>query len=301
MKRSILLGCLMILLISCKDGTNTNEALANKTTANGESFKRVFSDGDYNFQLEYNNRLDTSYFDVLYQGKKVSREGYRGRVGSEFLADINRDEKNEVYFVAEHGDSLRLIGFLMDEGKSTPIAKKGVRKLAKRKASSYSVQRNQLIEKYEVLSEKGERIVHESRYNLVKNGEAYELLPQGWQPFELSHMTGQYVSRDDAKAGYYKVMVLGQRDGGKWKVDIKVKRNGDKKILCSFNGVGEFIDRDLYVPLDQANPDLKGSLQIRFLNLMAAVYTENKSDYKEMISFCPSKGSIAGNFKKTEI
>lgn len=113
--------------------------------------------------------------------------------------------------------------------------------------------------------------------------------------------SGQYVSKDNNGAGYYKVMLLSKTAEGDWNVDIKVKKNGDKKVICDFKGKGYFKNRDLIVPLKEVNSSLKGALKIRFVDLMAIVYTEDVADNKEMIFFCKGEGSIAGNFKKTDI
>ena len=292
---------LIMLIVGCQEKPEISPPPLKTSNQKSESFKRTMSNGDYNFQLEYNDRLDTSYFDVLLKGKKISRQGYKGKIKDEILADLNRDGNNEIYIHVWHENQSQLFGYFFEDGKAIEIKKEEYRKLAKVKSTSYKVRRNQLMESYNFLNSDGKIVSKESRYNLVKRNEEYVLLPEGWQPNELGKIGGQYVARDATDAGYYKVMLLKKKSGGIWNIDIKTKSNGDKNILCDFNADGYFVDRDLMVPLDQVDPNLKGRLQIRFLDLMAVVFTENISDSKEMISFCNGRGSIAGNFKKTNI
>ena len=235
------------------------------------------------------------------KAKKISRKGFRGMVKDDFLADLNKDRKKELYFVIEYKNSSLLRGFIFDEGKSIEIKKQTPKDLGKVNISSYRLERNQWVERYKFLSKEGKIEAKESRYNLVIRDGGYELLPQGWSKSELEGMTGQYASRGSLESGHYKTLIIGQREGGKWKVNIKVRQTSDKKVLCEFNGLGAFVDKDLFVPLNQSDPSLKGRLQIRFLDLLATVYTEEVADNKEMNSFCTGRGSIAGNYKKTDI
>ncbi|MDF1694476.1 MAG: hypothetical protein P1U56_01500, partial [Saprospiraceae bacterium] len=274
---------------------------APQKTNTDASFKRVVSDGEYNFQLEYNHRLDTSYLDVVFQGRKKMRYGYGGKVDKEFLIDMNRDQKNELYVVVERSHNKQLFGYYFENGESKEIKREMYGESSNKKVISYKVERNQIVEQYNNTFANGQIEKTESRYNLVKDGLDYILLPQGWLPNELKNMAGQYAARDAAGAGYYKVMLLTQLRGGTWNVDIKVKRNGDKKEMCSFVGNGYFKDQFLFVPMKDVNPDLKGTLKIRFLDLLSIVYTENPADSKEMVAFCDGVGSIAGNFKKTNL
>ena len=295
--------CLIIavLLIGCKGESKISESDSSLPGYENEAFKRAFSDGNYNFQVEYNNRLDTSYFDVLYKGKKVSRQGYKGKIEDEFITDLNRDNKNEVYIVVAFAEQTALFGYTFEAGKAVLIEKEEHRNRTNINSTAYKIGNNQIIETYISLSPSGQPIKEESRYNLVKRDNEYILMPEGWHPMDLNNMTGQYASRSAKGSGYYKVMFLKNKGGGKWNVDIKTKLNGSKKEICNFNGDGYFLDRDLIVPLNEVNPNLKGKLKIRFLDLMAIVYTEDQANSKEMISFCNGQGSIAGNFKKTDI
>jgi len=298
-----LFGLLIILLlaISCKENTKTADPILNQTIQKEASFKRAFSDGDFNFQLEYNNRLDTSYFDVFYKGKKVSRQGFSGKVEDEFLTDLNNDKKNELYIVVKNSDRSSVFGYLFDNGKSIPIKREEFRDLSQVKSSKYKVENNQLVEQFKAPLKGGEMGYKEWRYNLVEREGEFVLLPQGWKPHELAQMTGQYAAQGDQKTGYYNVMLLNRKKGGIWNVSIKTKRKRDKKVLCDFSGDGYFVDKNLMVPMNKINSKLKGSLKIQFLDLMAIVYTIDQADSKEMTSFCSGNGSIAGNFLKTEI
>lgn len=290
-----------LILCGCNDSAKNNNSNTGQENQRDPSYKDVFSDGDYNFQVEYNNRMDTSYFDVVYKGKKVSRLGYSGKVEKSFLADLNRDEKNEVYLEMKKESASKVFGYYLNNGELLKINVDQPRHLKKVKASSYKVERNQLIGTYKYISKERKVVTHESRFNLVKREGGYILLPQGLKPHVMQKMTGQYLAKNASTPGYYKSLVVGQREGGKWRAEIQVKRTKDRSVVCEFSGIGEFIDGDLYVPLNQENPELKGTLQIRFIGLLAAVYTAEQENGEELVSFCPERGSIAGNFKKTEI
>ena len=66
---------LLVVIIGCKNESKNSNSYPDETAQRERPFKRAFSDGDYNFQLEYDNRLDTSYLDVLYKGKKNKSKG----------------------------------------------------------------------------------------------------------------------------------------------------------------------------------------------------------------------------------
>lgn len=292
---------MLIFLLSCKQEAKITDSKVSENITPEESFKRVFSDGDYNFQVEYNNRLDTSYLDILYKGKKVRRHGFKGRIKNEFLVDLDNDGKNEVYVLVEKESNEKLYAYYFEDGKTTEIVWEHFFDAAKIISTSYNFVQNQIVEKYKIINSDNKAETRTLRYNLVKRDGGLFLLPQGRHPEELKKMSGQYAARDGSGAGYYKVMLLDDLGGGIWGVDIKVKRNGDKKILCDFNGKGYFLDENLIVPFGDVNPKLKGALKIRFVDLLAVVYTEDPLDNNEMVSFCESVGSIAGNFKKTNI
>jgi hypothetical protein len=292
---------ILVLMFGCKEEVIQTLPISTDTKKVEESFQRVFSDDDYNFQVEYNNRLDTSYLDVLYKGKKINRYGYKGRVKSEFLADLNMDRKNELYVEIIQGKNSELFGYHFDNGNASEIIKKSYGDKPNATPTSYKIVRGQLVEQYNMPIGKGEFEKRISKYNLVRRKNELVLLPQGWHPKAIENMSGQYASRDASGAGYYKVMLLKNKGEGVWNVEIKVKRNEDKSIICDFNGDGFFLDENLIVPLNQVDTELSGALKITFLELLAAVYTVDPSDSKEMISFCDKVGSIAGNFKKTSI
>ena len=127
-----------------------------------------------------------------------------------------------------------------------------------------------------------------------------ELVPHGRELGELKSMTGQYAAREEG-SGVYKTLLLGEREGSTWAVNIKTKKVSNKEVICEFTGTGDFFDGDLYIPLNQTDPQLKGVLRIRFVELMAVVYTDDVENSKEMSIVCDGNGSIAGNFKKTDI
>lgn len=292
---------LMMLILSCKGENAISDNSSKQKETAGESFKRVVSDDDYNFQTEYNERLDTSFLDVVYKGRRLARYGYKGKIKSEAVTDLNKDNQNELYVVVANKAVEEVFGYHYSKGTFTAIKKRTFKQDAGLKSIAYSIERNQLVERYKVMNKEGQIEHRTSNYNLILDGHDFILLPQGWLPQELSKMGGQYAERAAAGSGYYKVMLLEDLGAGDWRVDIKVKENGTKDVLCDFVGAGYFVDRDLIVPLNNVNPQLKGSLRIRFLDLMAAVYTEDPNDSKEMITFCNGVGSIAGNFKKTNL
>lgn len=302
MCKNILGGLLIIvLMIGCKEEVQNSTPNSTDATNTEQSFKRVLSDGDYNFQVEYNNRLDTSYLDILFKGKKVNRYGFKGRIKNEILADLNFDTKNELFVETSHEGNSNLYGYHFDNGTTSKILKETYGDKPGAQPISYKVVRDQLIEQYNLPVGEGKFEKRISKYNLVKRKSDLVLLPQGWHPKAIQNMSGQYAARDATGAGYYKVMMLKNKGEGVWNVDIKVKRNGDKMIICDFNADGFFLDEHLIVPMNQLNSELSGALKITFLELLAAVYTVDPSDSKEMISFCNEVGSIAGNFKKTSI
>lgn len=290
----------LMLLVGCKEGVKIdNNAAANSNT--DESFRRIVTDGDYNFQTEYNGRLDTSYLDVLYKGKKIKRFGYEGKIKNEVIVDLNSDKQNELFVVVGNKKKEEVNGYYYSSGLVNEIEKRDFKENLPIQSISYSIIRGQLVEKFSIKNSEGKIEHNTSNYNLVRHDDGFALLPQGWHPSKLKKMTGQYAERDASGAGYYKVMLLEDMGEGNWKVDIKVKRNGSKEVICDFIGVGYFLDHNLIVPLNNNDPKLKGSLKIRFLDLMAAVYTSDPKDSNEMVSFCKDVGSIAGNFKKTNL
>ncbi len=302
MLKNIFVGWMVLILVAgCNSKSGTTNSENDRRKERVESFKRAFSDGSYNFQIEYNNRLDSSYLDILYQGNKVSRERFWGSIKSDFLTDLNEDKKKEILLVVETENSTDLYGYVIKDGKADRILKENGLNESEVKSVEYKVERNQLIEQFKTLMDNGNDGFHESRYNLVKRDEEYVLLPQGWQPFEIENLIGQYEIGIDKTTGNNKILLIGEREGGKWNVEIRVRRAKDKKLVCQFKSLGEFVDQDLFVPMNQVDPELKGTLQIRFLNSMAAVYTAKEANYKELASVCTGVGSIAGNFKKIRL
>lgn len=297
--------CVSLIVVALALGCNEEANQGLPTSSNDgnveQSFKRAFSDGDYNFQVEYNNRLDTSYLDVLYKGKKVKRFGFKGKVKNEILADLNFDKENELYIETDYEGKINMHAYHFDQGNAIEIIKQSYGDKVNTIPISYKIVRDQLLEEYHLPLESGKNENRISKYNLVRKGNDLVLLPQGWHPKAIENMSGQYAERDAVGAGYYKVMILKNKEEGVWNVDIKVKRNGDKKIICDFNGDGFFLDENLIVPFNKINPELEGALKITFLEMWTAVYTVDRSDNKELIAFCNGVGSIAGNFKKTSI
>lgn len=126
-------------------------------------------------------------------------------------------------------------------------------------------------------------------------------IPKLESKLRLDSRIGLYVSNDGEKAGYYSTLKISKNVLREWMVEIKVKETSTKVTICDFSGKGEFLDGDLFVPLDYIKPDIKGQLQIRFIDLHAFVYTEDHADVGETIKFCNGTGSIVGTFDKTDI
>ena len=224
-----------------------------------------------------------------------------GKAGNELFLDLNKDGNKEFYFTTQLGEEANIQAFHLIDGKVIRIQKDDYNLKDKTQIYEYKFVRGQLVEKYRTRLENDKTGFAQSEYNLVFTAKGWELLPQGWHPTELDRLDGQYASRDATGVGYYKVMMLHNLGDGTFNVDIKLKRNGDKKVLCDFNANGVFRDKSLLVPLNQVQSELKGTLKISLLGLQAAVYTENPEDSQDMVTVCNGERSIAGNFKKTDI
>lgn len=291
----------LLMVIGCKSDQRTPELTSTTSESKLDSKDSEYVRGEHKIRIENDEKSNTSVLKVDFKGRALEGLELDGKVKREFISDLNGDSYNEVYLIVERGQGIVLKAVQLENESVVSIEKIPMKFGLTGAPYDYVVERGQLIERYTVDAEDGKKQKKEVKYNVVKNGDRLELQPQGFLPIELKNMGGQYAARDAAGAGYYKVMLLKQLGGGRWSVDIKVKRNGDKKILCDFVGYGYFEDSYLYVPLSEVNPTLKGSLKIRFIDLLAAVYTADPDDNKEMISFCPGVGSIAGNFKKTNL
>lgn len=292
--------CLMIvmILVGCKDQSKTNGSNSNAAISKNKSFKQDFTEENYKFQIAYDHRLDSSFLDVSFRGQTILRDRYRGVVTDHILSDLDQDRNKEIFFVVDDEEQSGLYGISLDIRNIEEIQL--IRRIENSRVLSpkYSLERNQIIERYNIIAKDGKERKGEARYNMVERNNALVLLPQGWQEYELKNLLGQYVVEDSKADGFRKVLLIGEREGGQWNVDIKVKRKKDNKQVCHFEGLGEFINRDLLVSLNQKNENLKGELQIRFVNALATVYTSDKADYKEMATFCTSEGSIVGNYKR---
>jgi len=267
----------------------------------GSFDKMLSSDSGYEFRLVYDENKSLSSVVGKYEGDEVLEKQFSGKLMKEFITDLNKDGDQELFLVVKGKTGTDLYGFGFNDDQATPITIVNSRKVQGVINSRYKLASGQLVHEYTMKEEDGTAKKGTSAFNLVDRDGTPTLLPQGWRPVELKGMSGQYASREGAKAKLYKVMQLVPLDGGRWRVEIRVKQKVDKKTLCEFTGIGEFIDHDLFVPLSEANPRYQGTLQIRFLDLMAIVYTEDVADNKEMTEICNGTLSISGNFKKTDI
>jgi len=285
------LGIWMICLIlgGCKESKSNQES--------DDSYKS-FSEGNYTFDLSYDEQKDSTVLKISLREEEIERKSYVGKVDSHLVADLDQNRKKEIYLVASGEKTVHLFGFQLEGKKAVQIVKGGGNKTIKAGSVVYSVKRNQLIERYQYGTTDRKIQSGESRYNLVKRGDGLILLPQGWQPSELENLLGQYSAKSNSKKGISKTLLIGEREGGKWNVEIEVTNKAGNQELCRFKGLGEFVDRDLYVPMNEIDSTLKGKLKVIFLDGTAIVYTEDKADFEEMATFCSGNGSIAGNYKK---
>jgi len=300
----------MFLTISCKKDPAQNVKTkpsssidqsidkANKTANKSLIEGKITSDktvADVSF------RNGKSKVKISQDGKKIETLEIDGSIKQLFFDDLNIDKNKELFILANRGKGTIFYTYTIVGDQLLEIFLKRPEQSKKGVNPIYSVKGKQLVEKYSTKDKEGKTVSKSLQYNLVAGEAGYHFKPEGWSTAQLSKMTGQYASRDALKAGYYKVMMLTKNEYGEWIVTIKTKENGTKKVLCDFTGVGHFIDKNLIVPLSYANPDMKGSLKIRFLDLNAIVVTEDIAHNKELTAFCDGRGSIAGTFQKTDI
>ncbi|MEM9548347.1 MAG: hypothetical protein AAGA77_20355 [Bacteroidota bacterium] len=292
--------CFLTVIVSlsgCKDFVFGS----GKSAKESAELIKTFSVGRYIFKLNYNETVDTTFLDLWLDEAIVSAKNYKGKVTKHFVEDLNQDQKKEVYFVASNLKGKNLYAFQLygEHFDSIPIGDK--RMIAYAEPSTYKIERKQFVEIYTFTTEDGALKKGQSRYNLVEKENGRVLLPQGWQPREMENLLGQYDLENKTEKDTKKTLLIGARDGGKYNVQIDVTNISNARKLCQFKALGEFIDRDLYVPLNSIDPELKGELKIIFLGATAIVYTADKNDYLELSSFCSGKGSIAGSFQKLKL
>ena len=254
----------------------------------------------HDFIVGYSDKADSTSVEIKFRGNTILRQNVKGKFLEVLNEDINKDRGEDFFLIVSDLGGPRLYGFTVKRERAETIIKKDFPGLKNVTVKAYTLTDLQLIEELEYSDRDGKMKTRRAAYNLVESEKGYVLLPQGRDQDELSNMTGQYVARD-GNSENYKVLLIGERPGGQWAVNIKTKKIEGKDVICDFSGLGEYVDGDLYVPLRQVDSKLKGTLRIRFIDLMAVVYTNDPTDKEEMTTVCNGNGSIAGNFKKTDI
>ena len=280
----------MVFILASCDLSNSAEYITVKSL---KLDKHVFSVG-------YSEKTDSSLVEITFRGKEIFEQKVKGKFTDLLNADINKDRGQDFFLIVNDSDKPKLYGFTVKREVASSIIKKDFPGLKNVRVNTYTTSDLQLLEELEYTERDGKRKTKRVAYNLVNSERGLVLLPQGRDQEELSNMTGQYVARDGDSENY-KVLLIGEREGGQWAVSIKTKKIEGKEVICEFSGLGEYVDGDLFVPLRQVDPKLKGTLRIRFIDLMAVVYTNDIADNDEMTTVCKGTGSIAGNFKKTDI
>ena len=205
-----ILFSLVFLFGACKDNEPKIKSEKRAESQAEDVNKKIVPDGDYNYQMDYIEKLDSSQLDIIYRGKRLGRYRCAGKIVEEFLVDLDSDKANEIYLVTTKNGSKLLHGFQVKEGVVQKINKRSYRKSIPRKISDIKLIRNQIVERYQNQLVNGQVIISESRYNLVQDGKDAVLLPEGFLPSELKKMGGQYAERDATGVGYYKIMELTQ-------------------------------------------------------------------------------------------
>ncbi len=303
MKKYLFLLLSICSVMACSDSkttpTDQSKSKINNTTkmipASGE-----FNHGELTFSYTYDESEDTT--EITIKGKSEASYSSAGKVQKYFFSDLNADEKDESFIVLKTAKGHSLIkAFYIADGAPIEIFLDQVAYAPDNAKKKYTGQYGQLIEKLEVKTPDNKVIKKEVRYNLIAGEAGYSLKPQGWTREQLKTKRGQYKTGIYGKEKYYNKLYVNESETGEWIVDIKVKDSKTEKNVCEFQAIGEFIDRDLLVPLNPANAKLDGVLIIRFVDQTTIVYTQDKKDFAQMADFCNNKGNLAGNYSKLNI
>lgn len=301
MKKYLFLISAFITIIGCKNdldsSANNNAKVSTKKSipASGE-----FNHDDMVFTYEYDKSKDKTK--VRIKGKSEESYTANGKVLKYFFSDLDADEKDEsfIVFTNKKGQSI-IKAFSIDTGHPIEIMINEVADAPSNATKTFSGQYGQLIEVMSVNTPDKKVIKKEVRYNLVKGEAGLSLKPQGWTKSQLKSKSGQFKSEIYGNGKYYNKLYVNESETGEWIVDIKVKDNKTDANLCEFHSVGEFINKDLFVPLNYENKNFDGVLQIRFVERAVYIYTQDKEKGSQMAKICNGKGNLSGKYSKLKI
>ena len=259
-----------------------------------------FNHDDMAFAYNYDNSKDETKITI--KGKSEEIYVFAGKVDKYFFSDLNADEKDEAFIVltTAKGQS-QVKPFSILNGYPIEIYLNEVADSPTNATKTFTGQYGQLIEKMDVKTPDNKVIRKEVRYNLVAGEAGLSLKPQGWTKDQLKTKSGQYKTGMYGTEKYYNKLYVNESETGEWIVDIKVKDSKTENNVCEFHSIGEFINKDLFVPLKFANDKLDGILQIRFVGQSVIVYTQNKNNGSQMAEICNKKGNLSGNYSKLKV
>ncbi len=301
MSRYFFILSLFLIIIGCKS-ESAPQKVTKETSPKVKSIPETgqFIHDDLTFDYSYDATKDNTSIKI--KGKVEESYSAKGKVIKYFFSDLDADTKDEAFIVLEDNKGNSLIkSFYIAGGNAIEIYMAEVKDTPPNSKKTYASQYGQLIEKIEVKTPDNNTLKSDVRYNLVSGEASYILKPQGWNKDQLKTKTGQFKTAMYGKEKYYNKLYINESETGEWIVDIKVKDSKTERNVCEFQAVGEFINKDLYVPLNYANPALDGVLQIRFAGQSTIVYTQDKEDAKQMSTICKGKGNLSGNYTKLKV
>ena len=287
-------------MIACKsDKTTVANEIGQKTEK-----KSIPSSGEFNhdnmaFAYNYNKSKDETKITI--KGKSEETYTAKGKVEKYFFSDLDADEKDEAFIVLTNvKEQSQVKSFSILSGYPIEISLDEVADAPSNATKKFSGQYGQLIEVMSVKTPDNKVIKKEVRYNLVAGEAGFSLKPQGWTKSQLRTKSGQYKTGMYDNEKYYNKLYVNESETGEWIVDIKVKDKTENNV-CEFQAIGEFINKDLFVPLKYTNDKLNAVLQIRFIDQSVFVYTQNKKNGSQMAEICNKKGNLSGNYKKIKV
>ncbi len=287
--------------IACKnDKTAVVEDTDKKVVKKTIPVSGQFNHDDMTFTYSYDKSKDETKIGI--KGKSEETYLSSGKVIKYFFSDLDADKKDEAFIVlttAEGQSHIKSFSILNDY--AVEIFLNEVADAPANAKKTFTSQYGQLIEKMEVKTPDNKVIKKEMRYNLVAGEAGYSLKPQGWTKEQLKTKSGQYKTGMYGKEKYYNKLYVNESETGEWFVDIKVKDSKTERNVCEFQSIGEFINKDLFVPLNYQNDNLNGVLQIRFVDQSVIVYTQNIQNGSQMAEVCNKKGNLSGNYSKLKV